>query len=481
MLRWLVLVLLLPAQAFAAYVNWLDPLAYRKPVPIAINEPDETTVTNKYWINLSGGSGTTCSQASPCGDMDSVLGKAGIAGGPAIIYVKGTASYSWFNDTVHGSGDADCRVTACTNWILVKPWPAGTPGCVTECAGIFGGNSNMNSANVGHIIFDGGPNLNLKFNSNGSTAQYVNHINGGASYVIIYRTQMFCTGNNQQLGWAVGDTAISDHVWFINNEFYGCSTTGDQIATIYAGPGGGGGYTNLYILNNVMRDMYGECIEINPRATSGPLTITGNAIHNCGFGTCSTAWNCRPGITVGNQGPGTGNNSTILANNLIWNVGSGCIWNRGDGTPAALIYNNTCYDYGKGNSTVGGDPQPQGITGFSNNGKGTVANNIIYAPNGTAPFDSSPMTETNNICAAACGTSSQVYNTSTTLASTTENSANFLLLGASSIAIDHGANGAAATSMDYRAASRPVGSAYDIGAFESGSSGSAPSVPGNPR
>jgi hypothetical protein len=445
-------------------VNWLDPLGYRKPQPVALNEPNEATVANKYWIDLSSGSGSTCSQGSPCASFDDVLGKPGTVGGPAVIYVKGTGGLSWFNDTINGAGNVDCRTAACSNWILVRTWPAGSPGCSIECTATISGNSNMNSpSGVHHIMFDGGPDLKIRFNSNGGSSTYANHII--ASYITVYRTQTFCTGANQQLGWAVGDTSVADHVSFINNEFYGCSATGDQASAVYLGPGAGGGYTNFLFQNNIVRDFFGEGLELNPRVTSSNATIVGNAIHGVGKGTCATAWNCRTAITVAVQSGG-GNNSTVIANNLMWDTGSSCVWDRGGGSPASAIYNNTCYDFGKG--TGAGDPNPEGISSYSNSGNATIRNNIIFAPNGTAPFDGSSFVASNNICASckSCGSSSQVWSANTVL-STDPNSISFLQSGASSEARNTGF-AVASVSTNYWGGVRPQEGAYDIGAFEYG-------------
>lgn len=447
----------------ASSITWIDPLLYLKPAVITLNEPNDAAVANKYWVDMTSGSGSTCSQGSPCADAGVIPGKPGTSGGPVVIYLKGTGNFSWFQAHANGSGNNDCRVASCTNWIVFRPWPAGSPGCVTECTATIttGGNFNQDTGSISNVIIDGGPNLNIRFNSNGATGTYVEHIQ--ANYFIVYRTQMFCTGNNQQLGWAIGDTSVSNHVYFINNEFYGCLTTGDQISAVYVGPGSGGGYTDFVFQNNIVRDMYGDGIEINPRVTSGPLTITGNAIHNVGFGTCTSSWNCRPGITVSIQS-GSGSNTTLISNNLIWNVSSGCIWNRGGGSPAPVIANNTCYDYGKGTGGGSGDPNPQGISGFSNGGTGTYENNIIYAPNGTAAVDSSSVTKDHNLCAVgqSCGTSMQNYNSSTTFASTTENTANYLFLGASSAATGNGVTLGSVT-VDYAALTRSA--PYDIGAL----------------
>jgi hypothetical protein len=260
----------------------------------------------------------------------------------------------------------------------------------------------------------------------------------------------------------VGDVSVSDHVSFINNEFYGCDATGDQSSALYVGPGDGGGYTNLLFQNNIVRDFFGEGIEVNPRVTSSNATFIGNAIHNVGKGTCGGAWLCRPAITVAIQSGG-GNNATVIANNLIWDVASSCIWARGGGSPSAAIYNNSCYDYGKG-----GGPNPQGISGYSNGGQATIRNNIIYAPNGTAPFDGSPFVASNNICGSgkSCGSSSPVWSANTTL-STNENSTTFLQPGSGSEARNTGVTVPGVTTS-YWGTVRPQESAYDIGAFEYG-------------
>lgn len=464
------------ADAHAATVNWLDTNNYPKPHPIDLNKPNEATVTNKYWVDLSNGSGNTCSQSSPCRSLDDVLGKPGTRGGPAIIYLKGTGTMSWYNDTIYGSGDNDCRVASCANWVLVRTWPAGSPGCATECTATINGHSNIDSpSGVHHVMFDGGPDLKIRFNSNAGAGTYANHII--ASWIIIYRTQMYCTGANKQLGWAVGDTSVARNVFFINNEFYGCGGTGDQSSAVYVGPGNGGGYSNFVFQNNIVRDFFGEGIEINPRVTSTGAYIIGNVIYNVGKGTCALSWNCRPGITVSVQSGG-GNNGTVIAGNLIWDTGSGCIWDRGGGSPAALIVNNTCYDYGKGD---GGDPNPQGISGYVNGGRATVQNNIIYAPNGTNPFDGSRFTASNNICGAgkSCGSNSRTWSTAT-VRSVDKSSSLFLQIGPGSEARNAGVPVSYTTS--YNGVGRPQESAFDIGAWEYvESTTQVPGSPGNLR
>ena len=455
----------LVGTASAQSVNWLDPLGYEKPAPVTLNEPNESTVANKYWVDLASGSGSTCSQSNPCGGIESVIGKPGTNGGPAIIYVKGNGGMSLYDQTLQGSGDADCRSTGCGNWILIRNWPAGTPGCTAECSATINGSSNMNSpTGVSHIIIDGGPNLKIAFNSNGGPGTYANHVL--ANYVIVYRTQTYCTGNNQQEGWSVGDSTPANHVYFINNEFYGCANTGDQASAIYAGPGGGGGYNDLVFQNNIVRQFGGDGIEINPRVTSTGLTVTGNAFHDVGLSTCGGGWQCRPGITVSIQS-GNGNNSTVIENNLIWNTGSSCIWDRGGGSPRPLIANNTCYNYGIGSG--GGGANPQGISGYVNGGTATVENNIIYSPSGVAPFDGSPFSATNNLCASgqACGNAAQSW-TATTVKSTTSTSADFMVISSGSPAVGAGLVLTALTTS-YGGGIRSMTS-FDIGAIALGGS-----------
>src|SRR5690606_276666 len=151
------------------------------------------------------------------------------------------------------------------------------------------------------------------------------------------------------------------------------------------------------------------------------------------------------------------------ANNLMWKSWSGCIWNRGGGSPAAVIVNNTCFDYNQYGREDNNNPNPEGI---HSGGSGTVVrNNIIFASNGTDPFDSS-YTASHNACAAgkSCGSSSQTWTLSNWL-STDPNSPNFLMPATGSVALDKGTTVAAVTD-DLMGTRRPEGGAYDIGALE---------------
>jgi len=326
---------------------------------------------------------------------------------------------------------------------------------------------------VNHIVWDGGPDMKIRFASDGN-GTYANNIN--SDWHIVYRTQTYCSGSgNKVLGWQIGSTVAAAHVYFINNEFYGCNNTGDQSSAVCVGPGAGGGYTDFVLQNNIIRDFFGECVEINPRVTSSGLYIGGNVMYDCGRGTCSTAWLCRPGVTVSTQSGG-GNNGTVIENNLMWSFGSSCIWDRGGGSPAPQIRNNTCYDYG---NDSGSSPNPQGIAGYGGAGSAVVRNNIIFAPNGTKAFNGTYSGATNNACASgdSCGASQVTWQKAYWL-STDPASSDFLKIGPTSPAKDAGAN-ISAVLVDFAGASRPADGVYDVGAFEANATGTTkkPSAP----
>jgi hypothetical protein len=221
--------------------------------------------------------------------------------------------------------------------------------------------------------------------------------------------------------------------------------------------------------------MGGEAIEINPRVASSGIEISGNAIHDSGKQTCGGAWDCRPGITIDGPSVGGSTSNAVVQNNLIWDVGASCVWDKGGGN-SAQIYSNTCYDFGKG---VSHGVCMQGICA-SNQGNALVRDNIIYAPNGTAPFDSSPFTITNNVCGLgkACGSVGQVWSANTTQ-STDPNNSSFMKIGSTSEARGTGTT-LASVVIDYAGATRTAPA--DISAFMVGGSVvTALSAPANLR
>src|SRR5690606_244770 len=112
----------------------------------------------------------------------------------------------------------------------------------------------------------------------------------------------------------------------------------------------------------------------------------------------------------------------------------------------------------------------------------TVRNNIIFAPNGTAPLDRSSFAASNNLCGSgsSCGSSGRTWSNSAVL-STDPDSPDFMRPANGSPALDGGTS-ISGLSSSYNGITRPLGSAYDIGAFEGASAGSpAPPPPVAPE
>lgn len=442
-------------SAFAAQttggVNWMDLLKYKKPAFYSITIPDEASVSNKYWVDLSSGSGTACTSSSPC-SWSTVQTKPGVTGGPAYIYIKGTGSVG--SPTMYGTAG---------NEVVIKPWDNATLATIT-------GRNNWTTQQQ-HVIWDGGPNLNIHF-SNTTGGQfdpsvYFNAKSGLHSDITIYRTQWNVTGSGE---W-VAQWGMFSNLRFINNEFYSTSSDQSQHHLYFSGASNYGQSSGLEIKNNVFRDTPGEAIEFRMYQNLTDVTIDGNAFHDIGKGTCSTSWKCRSPITLADSG-GTASNVTI-SNNLIWDTGEGIVrcWNSG----GSKIYNNTIYNWGMGSPANGGYGQ-WAFFGYSKDGTCFVKNNIIYATGNTAngykkiPIDASPIitgNASNNICLDGqnCGASSQVY--SATLLSTDPTNTGFLQPNLSDSNLIKGANlSFSGVRVDYRLISRPSSASFTIGAIE---------------
>jgi len=144
------------------------------------------------------------------------------------------------------------------------------------------------------------------------------------------------------------------------------------------------------------------------------------------------------------------------------------------------------YNWGMGSPANGGWGQ-WAFFGYSKDANGTLENNIIYAAGSTAngyakvAFDGSPFSTATNLCGTgSCGgTGTQVSasSLSTVLASTDQNSPQFLEPAASSPA-NTGGTPIAALTVDYLGKLRPSGSA-SIGAIEYGTGAVVPMPPTN--
>ena len=181
-----------------------------------------------------------------------------------------------------GSGDVDCRTSACPNWILIRTWPAGSPGCASECIATFTGDSHMNSANVHHVMWDGGPDLKIRFNSNvAGTFSYVNDID--SDWHIVYRTQQFWQRQQQRRARLAGRRIDGCRSRLLHQQRvpqlrqHGRSGVG----RVPRCAGGGGGYTDFVFQKHIVRDMYGEGLEINPRVTSSGAKNHWQRVSQC--------------------------------------------------------------------------------------------------------------------------------------------------------------------------------------------------------
>src|SRR3954467_12732643 len=133
-------------------VNWLDPLAYRKPAFVSITVPSSAVAT--YYIDgTSGSDGGACSQTSPCQFFANLCGKAGMTGGPVFVYIKGNISsggnYFYNIANCYGSPGSE---------IYVRPWPGNTANLVSNGNNVMGGDTPSQTHDW---IFDGGPNLGI--------------------------------------------------------------------------------------------------------------------------------------------------------------------------------------------------------------------------------------------------------------------------------------------------------------------------------
>jgi hypothetical protein len=478
--------LLIPAGLFAETttggVNWLDSLTYTKPAFVPITSPDEATCPNKYYVDFTNGSGSTCSQGSPCKAITTLAGKSGMSGGPAYVYVKGNGRFTISGVTFYGSAG---------NEIVIKPWPGDTTTVYlftgpSSTSWNQIGNYNSSSANIHHIIVDGGPNLQFDFINAGSDYNNSTGFATFASDITIARCRFRAP---TAPGALMSPCSSYDYDYtcnnnqIINNEFYdgmhiAQGSDSEQNYGIYAGNLGpcesnAIAITNMTIKNNIFRNLGSLGIQIEPRKSVNGAIIEGNAFHDLGQLSCGSRWHCRPAISIADSCGATHTNG-IIQNNLMWNIASSCVWqftpNSGGNNQ---IVNNTCYNYGTGS------PQDESTTGFSsynNTGKAIIRNNIILATSNNPLDGSSWGTVTNNLCLTgkSCGTSSQTDSIVNTFISTSTSSASFLRIPDTSKAVDHGYATGVTT---YYFGSGTRSGTIDIGADEYGIGEVPPSVP----
>jgi hypothetical protein len=454
-----------------AVVNFTDTLGYTKPYARTVTMPNEATATRKYYVSLSSGSGTTCSQASPC-TLATVSGKTGVSDGlGAYVYIKGTGDF----------GDPAIRGSSGTE-VVIKPWPAGTVGCATECTATITGENVWASANKQWMIFDGGPDMKISFVLTSSDqfgkSIYWNATGTQHHDIIFYRVHWHTVNTGQWMNSYGGWTNLS----FINNEFeaLGATDTGNQHHIYMSGCSGSRTLQGLRLYGNVIRDTPGEALEfrIINGSTINDVIIDGNAFHDIGKGTCGGGWACRniitfSGDTSGCPGPdGTIGANWTISNNLMWDTGDGAAGTYANDS-ANKFYNNTIYNWGSG-STNHGTYSSYAFSNFSaTSATGDFRNNIIYAtgndPGGAPkrPFGGGASVGSFNGCITglSCGTSKQTVSSADFL-SLNENNINFLRPTTSSVVKNNGTSVCTISqSKDYWGNVRPSGTC-DIGALE---------------
>lgn len=451
------------ADTTSGGVNWLDTLTYTKPTFIPLSVPDESSVANKYYVDMSSGSGSTCSQAAPCSSIEAVSGKPGTNGGPAYIYVRGNGRLNLTGSTLAGSAG---------NEIVVKPWPgSSTPAVMTASGGCNVSDANtISGSNTHHVIFDGGPDMLLRFNGSGCTSNQNGYtVVVRSNDITLYRVRIDAKGSGgPALGPGTGSGTHTSNFKFINSELYGAT----RYYGVYTGGGtgcaaGDTSHTNLEFRNSIFRQIDGRGIQIEPRADSSGVIVDGNAFHGVGYNSSGTS-SISGAVQVANACGGT-TNGIVVSNNLMWDLGGGgvLVFVSPSSASAFRVINNTIYDYGRATPI---SLNSHAITCYSDGCKAEVRNNIILAPrnSGVNPLNrDSGLTTGDNLCESGsrCGSGAASGTASTAFLSTSPTSNSFLFpVGAAlkSAVLQTGVQ------TDYLGKAR-ISSSVDTGAMESSS------------
>lgn len=449
------------AETTAGGVNWLDPLNYTKPAFYPITVPDEATCPNKYYVDQASGSGTACSEASPCA-WAGLSGKAGITGGPAYVYLKGNARLV-LTGTLYGSAG---------NEVVVKPWPgSSTPVVMTTTTGSSYTDANIiKSSNVHHVIIDGGPDMLFRFSgansSSGEQNAYTLVIS--SNYVTVARCRV---QQNNRYGPGVGiatGTGTYNNISLINNEIYDVLVSSGAAYGIYIGGGTDCNANDttanyIYVLNNIIRNIYASGVQNEPRNSASYCYFNGNAIHDVG------QHQDRPALDISATACGGSFSNVWTTNNLLFNLGGGGVEIYASSS-TLRVYNNTIYNFA---SYTPISLNSHGITSASDGAAATVRNNIIMKTNNGASYvnRNSGWTASNNLCPSGCNYSQAE---GSLFASTTDGST-YLTLTSGATAIGNGYDLSGTFTESYFGDTRSV--PFDIGADEYGTSDStAPTV-----
>jgi hypothetical protein len=445
-------------------VIWLDSAGYTKPAFYPISVPDEASVANKYYIDLTSGSGLTCSQASPCAGFNQVAGKAGTNGGPAYVYLKGSGRLDINGITINGSSG---------NEIVIKPWPGATAAVTMTTTGscTVGGANLISGPNVHHLILDGGPSMLFRFTGANCTGENGYTLVVQSSNIKIARVRVTQgAGGGPAYGPGVGSGTYVNSVYLINSEIYDVTNNFGAAYGVYSGGGtgcaaGNTGHDDLRFINNIIRNIYNNAIQIEPRDFGSNTYIEGNAIH-----TIATTGGDRNAITVTDACSGTLTN-TFIRNNLFFNMGFGAIgFDSIGGTSGMQVISNTIYDYAQVQTET---LLSHGITSYTDGEAATVHNNILVNSNSNSGVfacnRTSGWTVSHNLIGdpiTACGTSGRTGTAAGTFQSINSADSTFLWLRNTGNAFGTGLS--VNLSVDYLGQPRLLDLATEIGAIEFG-------------
>lgn len=440
-------------------VNFADPLGYAKPRCFSVTLPDEATVANQYWVDMSNGSGSTCSESSPCASIEDVSGKPGTSGGPAYIYLKGDGYLHLTNSELAGAPGSE---------IVIRPWPNDpTPALMTAEDGCGTPNANrISGSDTHHVIFDGGPDMLLRFMGSGCTSdQNAYTLIVQSNDITLWRVRIDANqSSGPALGPGVGSgTHITNFRW-INSEIYNAG----NYYGVYSGGGtgctaGDTSHTNLEFRNSVFRNIDGRGIQVEPRADSDGLVVDGNAFHDIGY---AKSGNQNISMAVAPAGACGGvTDNVIVSNNIAWDLGGGFARvDYGLDSPSKFkIIGNTVWDYANAGPV---ELSSHAITATFDGDPAEVRNNILLAPEngGVNPINrASGFVTSDNVCESGseCGSDSLDGTPASVYASIDPSSPTFLFPAGGALG-----NGTLQTGfeVDYLGVTRSQ--AIDVGAIE---------------
>lgn len=449
-------------------VSYLDPLGYTKPYFRPVTVPTEAGFPRKYYVDLTSGSGGAAYTIGDPGSWAGLSGKAGIGDGTgAYVYVRGSGSMGSFT-MIGGSGTE----------IVIKPWDDSTTCTIT-------GRNNWTHAHR-HLIFDGGPQMRIRFSSTGGNqfdpSIYVSESAADDAFqnVKFARTRWHVPG----AGIHFAAWGAVTNLWFINSEFHATGSTVDnaQHHIYLSGNGSGSGgdgrtLDGIYLLGDIFYDTPGEAVELRMSDSASFLDnflMDGCAAHNVGKGTAPESWKARGVFSFSTEGGGSFGDNGRVQNCVFWDTGEGAgrTW---DNPSTWVLVNNTCIDWGMGDP-ANGQYCSTCFTNFNFNGaSGRFRNNTMYATgsddNGNAkrpfPATSSDTNKSHGACAngqTLAGTSDQANLTSGSFQSLDEDSADFGKPAAASTMIGNGTTTDVTATVDYLG--NPMNSPPTIGAFQ---------------